>query len=200
LAQTGLERIQRRLGGLRLRRLIDRFQRRHQRLAVLPTNRLQLVADQVHGCKSASSSAGTPPRSLLARQRQGQRDVDRLVADDPVVPDLHPQSAQENNRVNRLQTPVAPRQHVLAHRIVTRLIRSGETSLKAALRQFNLYWHARHRAWAEIVFNGLYARQGLRRAFGRRGLIDVFDHAPEPDIAVVHGDIDEDRIKLVLVQ
>ena len=38
------------------------------------------------------------------------------------------------------------------------------------------------------------------RHLGQRRLVGVIDDAPEPDIAVAHGDIDENRIELVLIQ
>jgi len=63
-----------------------------------------------------------------------------------------------------------------------------------------LYWNARHQTGAQIIFDRLYAWQGLRCCFGRRSLLGIFDDAPESDIAVAHGDVNQDRIELVPLQ
>ena len=79
--------------------------------------------------------------------------------------------------------------------------RRQRITLRRGCSAFNLHWHARHRAGAKIVFHRLHTRQGLRCTFGR-GLVGRFQPSPRarPEMAVAHGDVDEDRIEFVLVQ
>ena len=58
--------------------------------------------------------------------------------------------------------------------------RRQRITLRRGCSAFNLHWHARHRAGAKIVFHRLHTWQGLRCTFGR-GLVGVFNQAPEPD-------------------
>jgi len=60
--------------------------------------------------------------------------------------------------------------------------------------------NARHRFRAKIVFDRLDACQALRGAFGQRGLFGVLDPAPEPDIPIAHGHVDQNPLKFVLIQ
>lgn len=97
---------------------------------------------------------------------------------------------------------------LIAYREAERLYNDATAGITAIASGFRLphllilarlYWHARNRDKAEIVFNRLHARQRPCRSFGRCCLLSVFDRAPEPDIAVPHSDIDKDRFKLLFL-
>ena len=49
-----------------------------------------------------------PEHVFLAVDIERQRDVDRLVADQALVADFHPQRVEEDDRINRIERPVLP--------------------------------------------------------------------------------------------
>ena len=69
-----------------------------------------------------------PENMFLALAIKRQRHIDRLVADQALVADLHPQRVEEDDGINRVERPVLPSRTSSSTASVTRLIRSGETS------------------------------------------------------------------------
>src|SRR5208337_895357 len=139
-----LEPGQRDVGGLGA---VDRLQRRHDRLAILPADEGQAIPDQMHNAglnqglrkyrrdrlwkafeavddgdqKIVDASAlelvddfqpelgalglldPETEHLFLAIGVESERDIDRLVLDEPLVADLHPQGIEENDRINRIE-------------------------------------------------------------------------------------------------
>ena len=58
-----------------------------------------------------------PQHLLLALAGDPQRQIHRLVADQPLVPDLDPERIEEHHRIDRIQRTVLPLADLLEHRV-----------------------------------------------------------------------------------
>jgi hypothetical protein len=66
---------------------------------------------------------------LRAVGQDAERDVDGLVADEALVPDLDPDGVEEDQRINGVERPVLPFATFSSTASVTAEIRSGDTSM-----------------------------------------------------------------------
>lgn len=92
------------------------------------------VPEVVHDLEPECSPFGLldpkPEHRLVARGVERQGDVDRLVPDEPLVTNLHPQRVEKHDRAAGVQRPGLPLlDPPPGTASLTQLIRSGETSV-----------------------------------------------------------------------
>ena len=92
-------------------------------------------------CSPSSSceTAGAAVR-VSGRQARGKG----LVAQGPLIADLHPQCIEEQRGVEGVEGPVQPSGHLLQDKVATTRMRSGERSMQIELAQVPLDLANRH--------------------------------------------------------
>jgi hypothetical protein len=104
---------------------------------------------------------------LAAVGPDAERDVHRLVADQALVPDLHPQRVEEHQRADRLQRPRLPSGNLIQHRVGHRADQVGRYLDAIQIQQGGPRSRAcsspARRSVERTAFDSLSSKPGKRR-------------------------------------